>query len=105
MIDVSKTNIEHVFLRHVSLNMLLCCEVPWGGKHTHVSAFPGIIFVRKVEEFPARVSPRLTVVRFTNLVDRVRTRIGPDVQVRVHPSGWTEPNLGVWVQQVGRTRT
>lgn len=36
MTDVSKTNIEHVFLGHVSLNMLLCCEVPWGGKHTHV---------------------------------------------------------------------
>jgi hypothetical protein len=39
------------------------------------------------------------------VMDRVRTQTGPNVQVRLHPSGWTEPNLGVWVQQVGRTWT
>ena len=64
MIDLSRTNVKHVFLRHVSLDML-CREVKWGllgDKHTHVSAFLGIIFVRKVflEEIPVHVSPGLS---------------------------------------------
>jgi hypothetical protein len=45
--------------------------------------------------------PRLAAVRFADLLDRVRTRTGPKVQVRVHVSGWTGPPSRVRVQHLG----
>lgn len=47
----------------------------------------------------ASVACKLAVVRFTNLLGRVRTRTGPKVRDRAHVSGWTRPSTGVRVQR------
>ena len=47
------------------------------------------------------VTNRLAAVRFADLLDRVRTRTGPKVRVRVHVSGWTGPPSRVRVQHLG----